>query len=76
MVNDVFVDEKVATAPEHSGFEWVTDASDLGLRVGGVPRAIPTSLGNKQPFLLTRVSEDSFFYRQQFGCLTLRVFND
>lgn len=61
---------------------FVAFASDLGLPPGEWPLTLTTNLGNEQP--LTRTSKKvgpngdlvSVTYRQQLGCIALRVFND
>ena len=63
---------------------FVTEASTLELAPGVAPRTIPTSLGNRQPFVLTGIRKDTLSneefvvlkYRQQLGCITLTVFDD
>jgi hypothetical protein len=54
-------------------------ASDLGLSpVNPFPTTLTTDLGNGQPFVLAKLSEDcsTAQYRQAFGNLTLSIFND
>ena len=56
---------------------FYAEASDLRLPIGKFPRFIGTDMGNKEDFFRVRCEEDgTVIYRQQFGCLTLRVFND
>jgi hypothetical protein len=70
------------TAHELEVYSWGVDASELGIRVGEKwPIAIETPLGNGQPFRFhDSMWEDGDLlyveYRQAFGCLKLRVFND
>lgn len=57
--------------------EFVTEASLLGIDPGVTPRTLKTTLGNRQPFILTETDEDgNMKYMQQAGCITLRVWND
>lgn len=62
------------------------DASDLydtvpEIRIGW-PQSIPTSLGNKRLFarlLTVRDNEQDVsyvLYKQELGCITLRIYND
>lgn len=62
------------TEPHH----FQADASDLGLPVGYFPPQLPTSMGNKLPFVLEYVKDNGgyFVYRQTAGCMMLTVFND
>lgn len=56
---------------------YATEASTLQLPVGSFPRQISTLMGNGLPFILASV--DGFgtaWYVQQFGCISLKVFND
>lgn len=75
-MNDIFIDSTLASEVEPREFKWSAFASDLGLPVGEVPKTLKTNLGNGQPFLLSKVSENVFSYRQQFGCLVLDILND
>lgn len=59
---------------EHFAFSGF--ASDLGLRAGQVPVRIRTSLGNRQDFLLQKVTAEKFVYAQEMGCVRLVLFND
>ena len=58
------------------------DASELGFRPGFAPRRIETSIGNKMPFMLIRIERNSegealyAYYKQEFGELSLKVYND
>lgn len=63
-------------AQEHQYHEFTAFASDLGWPPGQVPRVLETTLGNKQPLVLQKVSEGVFNYRQQFGCILVNIFND
>ena len=61
-------------------------ASDLGLtarelKINGWPLSIDTNAGNKMPFQFGyHVEADgdvvAVVYRQQLGCISLRIFND
>ena len=53
-------------------------ASDLGLPAGTWPNKIATKMGNKLPFVLTRIKADGgvFVYKQTCGALVLTIFND
>ena len=57
---------------------WITEASDLGLPVLSHewPDQLETTLGNGQPFVLSRRTAEYAEFRQSLGCLSLRVFND
>lgn len=63
---------------EVSPYHFVTDASDINFRVGFAPRRIRTNLGNKQDFVFSKMDEEHRFvvYKQLYGCLTLKVYND
>lgn len=71
-----------ATIHEDSLHEFVCEHSDLGLRVGDWPEQIPTTHGNKKPFLRStkKINADGDLeyvrYRQALGCISLIVFND
>jgi hypothetical protein len=61
--------------------KFVAEASELGFRPYEWPDTIPTNLGNKQPFVRCMDERQNgelvaVQYRQQLGCITLRVFND
>ena len=62
-------------AHEVDAGHFVTDASDLGIPPGVVHRRIATTLGNKQPFILTQYDSMSFQYMQDSGCITLCIYN-
>lgn len=60
---------------------WAACASDIGLPVGEWPASIPTTLGNRQPFLRVRIEREgdevwAVHYRQALGCISLAIFND
>lgn len=70
---------------EFEPHKFTADASDLYDAVPemreGFPRAIETSLGNGQPFMLAHIERDEgdilyARYDQSLGCISLRVFND
>ena len=61
---------------EYAPFQWCTEASDLGMTPGRIPRVLATTMGNSQPFILQEVTPEAFFYKQAFGALQLKVFND
>lgn len=64
-------------AIEVDAHKFVADASCLGIAPGAaLPRTIGTDLGNGQPFILQRVTAEVAEYRQDFGCITLTIFND
>lgn len=63
------------------------EASDLGLRPGEWPKELPTTMGNKQPFvrgnpMLSGPDDDpdaeltGVNYHQRGGCISLKVWND
>lgn len=61
---------------------FVAEASELRLPVGVWPLRIDTSLGNGQPLerQTKKVDADGDIlyvrYRQRFGCVNLKIFND
>lgn len=64
-------------------FQFTTFASDLGLAPGQFPDTLATTLGNALPFLRRRApanspvpSRELVRYQQEFGILTLNVYND
>lgn len=66
---------------EYNTHQFCAEASDLGWPPGKVPCSIPTTLGNRQPFLLRRTERREgeavcWHYKQQFGCIELKVYND
>ncbi len=69
------IDNGTVTETEH--FKFVTDASDLGWRPGqSIPLELSTELGNGQPLILMSSNGCRADYHQQFGCVSLVVFND
>lgn len=67
---------KAGTITKTGLFQFATDASEIGIRAGTLPRSIQTTIGNGLPFILTATSPQSFKYRQSCGCLELVVYND
>jgi hypothetical protein len=65
-----------AIAFEDETHRWSVEASQLRLPPGQWPRALPTDIGNGQPFALARMTDHGAEYRQNLGCVTLTVFND
>lgn len=65
-------DQIVETSVHH----FTGEASDLGIRPGIVPKMIRVAVGNGRPFLLQRVTSGKFEYSQEFGCVTLTIYND
>jgi hypothetical protein len=69
-------------AIETSVHQFAAGASDLRFPVGEWPTQLPTSLGNRLPFLLTKIDKDVegdvryAVYYQCNGCIELTVFND
>ena len=62
---------------ETSPHTFVTEASDLGWRPGqNIPMELETNLGNGQPLILMSADGNRAKYEQQFGCVSLTVFND
>lgn len=62
---------------EVAPFTFVAEASELGFPVGRVPTRLEANvLGNGRILDLIRVEEGVFVYKQQFGCLVIKVFND
>ena len=55
----------------------VADASELGLDPGEWPEQLTTNLGSGRPFVVEENALPQFVrYKQEFGVLTLTVFND
>jgi len=73
-----------AQATEIGDFKFVSEASTLQWKPGELPPNIRTDMGNKQPFTLMHVNAsddcsggwESAVFKQAFGCLVLKVFND
>ena len=61
---------------EHEVHIFCTEASMLGLPPGHFPPFIETTMGNGHAFQKVHSNGAIVTYRQAFGCLTLRVFND
>lgn len=60
---------------------YTTEASQLRMAPGYLPGKLDTTLGNGQPFLQVHMEArdgDLLWvdYKQLFGCIDLRVFND
>ena len=57
---------------------WVSEASELGFPVLSHewPDQLETTLGNREPLVLTRRTAEYAEYRQSLGVVSLRVFND
>lgn len=68
------ITEKNST--EHSIHHFSTEASQLGLSPGYVPRFLETTLGNKQRFILDTADCNEFRYTQAHGCIILVIYND
>lgn len=72
----------------HSGLNmYSVEASDLGLKPGEWPAELPTTMGNKQPFLRVGAMYSgpdndpdaeltSVNYHQRGGSIALKVWND
>lgn len=60
----------------HASFRFITEASTLGLKPGVVPTRLHTDMGNTRDFILQRYDEEKFVYEQQWGCISLHVYND
>jgi hypothetical protein len=61
--------------------QFATEASTLGIKPGEWPDEMPTILGNRLDFAIHHAEcrdGDLLWveYRQEFGCITLKVFND
>ena len=67
---------KAGTVTRTGLFQFVTDVSEIGIKPGTIPRSIPTTIGNRLPFILTEGSPQCFKYRQNCGCPELVVYND
>lgn len=90
MNNPLLVDQDGLSKPvvkraqlvEHRICEYVTEASTIGLRPGQWPDELPVEdIGNNMPLLRGKISstiEDVEFvlYHQQFGNVSVKVFND
>ena len=61
---------------EMESYIFTTEASTLGFPPGQWPVQIDTDMGNALPFHLSRANADFWTYKQEFGLITLRVFND
>ena len=61
---------------------FVAEASDLGLKPGEWPAMLPTKIGNGEPLLrghVERGTEGDLIwvrYRQENGCLSVKIIND
>jgi hypothetical protein len=61
---------------------FTAEASSLGLRAGEWPQNLETKIGNQRPFIRTSKKVDAeggllwVTYRQDLGCVVLRIFND
>lgn len=53
-----------------------TFASDLGWKPGYFPQFVDTDLGNGQRFSLRMITQDCAVYVQEWGVLSLSVYND
>lgn len=57
--------------------QFVTEASDAGFPVGAWPKQFEVDgLGNGMPFNLIEAHQTDAEYRQGFGCVFVRVWND
>ena len=62
---------------EVSPARFMAEAAELSWAPGDYPATISTNLGNGEDLILTEVSPlGDRKYTQQFGCVTLEVFND
>lgn len=67
---------------EWPGHRFIAFASDLGMGPGQWPKTLATNLGNGQVFARCGAQCDAdgdiqwVEYRQELGCITLKVFND
>ena len=62
---------------ESATHEFAAEASDLGWAPGQWPQTVTVpGIGNGQPFNRSKLDETGAVYTQQFGCVTLRVWND
>lgn len=63
-------------AHEFEVHQFITEASQLGLVPGEWPTFLSTDLGNGRPFVKQYwTGEGTVLYRQEFGCITLKVLN-
>lgn len=56
--------------------EFYCDASDVGFPVGKWPARLSTGMGNGHDLLLHATTDEYAIYRQEYGAIVLRVFND
>lgn len=80
-VPTITVEKHASIMREDRTHQYVVEASSLEWAPGFWPQTIETDYGNGKPFRLAKVlqSDGDFLgalYMQQFGCLTLTVFND
>ena len=81
METKIFISEN-SPIDNITGMIFCADASELGFRPGFAPRRIETSIGNKMPFRFIRIERNSegealyAYYKQEFGELSLKVYND
>jgi predicted metalloenzyme YecM len=61
---------------EHECHAFSAEASQLGWPPGEFPNLLETDLGNGRRMVLTSLTEQVATYHQQFGCITLSVWND
>jgi hypothetical protein len=61
---------------EHEVHQFSVEASSLGWPPGEFPNLIETDLGNGERMVLTGLTGQAATYHQQFGCITLSVWND
>lgn len=65
-----------------AGYHYVGEASNAGLRPGQWPSTLETDLGNGRRLVRERPVRDSageliaVEYRQEFGCVVVKLFND
>ncbi len=79
-MSDLIVKREDVFEDENFLFVWERDAREFAPNHEW-PTSVKTELGNKLPFVMSRtevLAGDVIWidYRQEFGCITLRVFND
>ena len=74
-IGSLTVSERDLRMLEVEPHKFEADASELRFAPGVFPREIRTNLGNRQPLILTRLSNEVAYYTQGNGCVTLTVYN-
>jgi hypothetical protein len=74
-------DRQMLGVHEYEVHKFSGEASTLGLRVGEWPVKIETDMGNGLPFVFydKKIDDGDLLwvtYRQDLGCISLRIYND